>query len=93
MRTINRTNRFKKDYKREAKGRHRDVLDAALAATVTLLAMDTPLPEKLHDHALGGEWKDHRDCHLRPNLVLIYRLPDALTLELVRLGSHSELSL
>jgi mRNA interferase YafQ len=51
------------------------------------------LPEKLHDHALAGEWKDHRDCHVRPDLVLIYRLPDAHRIELVRLGSHSELSL
>jgi mRNA interferase YafQ len=93
MRTISRTNRFKKDYKREAKGQHRAVLDAALTATVTLLAMDSSLPEKLHDHALSGEWKDHRDCHIKPDLVLIYRLPDTLTLELVRLGSHSELSL
>jgi mRNA interferase YafQ len=69
------------------------VLDAALMAAVSLLATDSPLPEKLHDHALSGEWKDHRDCHIKPDLVLIYRLPDANSLELVRLGSHSELSL
>jgi len=93
MRTISRTNRFKKDYKRERKGQHRMVLDAALMAAVSLLATDSPLPEKLHDHALSGEWKDHRDCHIKPDLVLIYRLPDANSLELVRLGSHSELSL
>jgi len=47
----------------------------------------------LRDHPLTGEWKDHRDCHIRPDLVLIYRVPDAKTLQLVRLGSHSELSL
>jgi mRNA interferase YafQ len=51
------------------------------------------LPEKLHDHPLTGEWTDHRDCHVKPDLVLIYRVPDAERLELVRLGSHSELSL
>ena len=45
------------------------------------------------DYPLAGEWKDHRDCHIKPDLVLIYRLPDAENLELVRLGSHSELSL
>ena len=38
-----------------------------------------------------GEWKDHRDCHIKPDLLLIYRKPDARSLELVRLGSHSEL--
>jgi len=85
--------RFKKDYKRETKGQRRATLDAVLTAAVSLLATDDPLPEKFQDHALGGEWKDHCDCHLRSDLVLIYRLPDANTLELVRLGSQSELSL
>jgi mRNA interferase YafQ len=93
MRTISRTSRFKKDYKREAKGQHRATLDADLIAVLSLLVTDSPLPEKLHDHPLAGEWKDHRDCHIKPGLVLIYRVPDAQTLELVRLGSHSELSL
>ena len=93
MRTIRRTARFKRDYKREAKGRYRATLDRDLLAVVSLLAADAPLPEKHRDHALTGDWKDHRDCHIRPDLVLIYRKPDAETLELVRLGSHSELSL
>jgi mRNA interferase YafQ len=93
MRTISRTSRFKKDYKREAKGQHRTTLDIDLVAVLSLLVTDSPLPEKLHDHALAGDWKDHRDCHIQPDLVLIYRLPDDETLELVRLGSHSELSL
>ena len=93
MRTISRTTRFKKDYKRESKGQHRSTLDADLTTVLTLLVNDTALPERLHDHPLTGEWKDHRDCHIKPDLVLIYRLPDTETLELVRLGSHSELSL
>jgi mRNA interferase YafQ len=45
------------------------------------------------DHVLAGNWQDHRDCHIKPDLVLIYRKPDPQTLQLVRLGSHSELSL
>ncbi len=93
MRTIKRTSRFKKDYKREARGQHRATLDADLLAAVSLLAADTTMPEKFRDHPLTGEWIDHRDCHIKPDLVLIYRVPDAETLELVRLGSHSELSL
>jgi len=60
---------------------------------VNLLAADTPLPPRNSDHALSGEWADHRDCHLKPDLVLIYRKPDAASLELVRLRSHSELGL
>lgn len=93
MRTISRTSRFKKDYKREARGRHRATLDADLLAAVSHLAENSPLPEKFRDHPLAGEWDDHRDCHIKPDLVLIYRLPDPERLELVRLGSHSELSL
>lgn len=93
MRTIKRTNRFKKDYKRETKGGHRATLDDDLLAAVSLLVAGGQMPESFHDHPLAGEWADHRDCHIRPDLVLIYRMPDADTLELVRLGSHSELSL
>ena len=93
MRTISRTTRFKKDYKRESKGQHRATLDTALMSAVTLLVHDAPLPANLRDHALSGEWSEYRDCHLKPDLVLIYRLPDAESHELVRLGSQSELSL
>jgi len=93
MRTISRTSRFKKDYKREAKGQHRETLDADMRAALSHLIEDKPLPEKFRDHALAGEWSDHRDCHIKPDLVLIYRVPDEESLELVRLGSHSELSL
>jgi len=92
MRKISRTSRFKKDFKRESKGQHRASLDADLSGVVSLLVEDRPLPEKFQDHPLSGEWTDHRDCHVKPDLVLIYRLPDAETLQLVRLGSHSELS-
>lgn len=45
----------------------------------------------MRDHALIGNWKDCRDCHIKPDLVLVYRKPDADTLELIRLGSHSAL--
>jgi mRNA interferase YafQ len=93
MRTINRTGAFKHDYKREKKGHHRKTLDDDLIKIITLLATDATLPERLHDHPLVGEWKDHRDCHIKPDLVLIYRKPDANSLDLVRLGSHSELGL
>ena len=93
MRTIRRTSRFKKDYKREARGRHRKTLDADLKEVLLLLAADRMLSEKYRDHALSGDWADHRDCHIKPDLVLIYRKPDDEVLDLIRLGSHSELSL
>lgn len=93
MRTIKRTSQFKKDYKREKKGQHKKTLDDALLKVVQLLISDTALAEKNFDHSLSGEWNDHRDCHIKPDLVLIYRKPDNDTLELVRLGSHSELGI
>ena len=93
MRTIRRTARFKKDYKREAKGRHRATLDEDLRKAVLLLANDATVPPNYRDHPLTGEWKYFRDCHVKPDLVLIYHKSDAGTLDLVRLGSHSELGL
>jgi mRNA interferase YafQ len=91
MRKASRTAKFKKDYKREAKGQYRGTLDADLLSAVSLLAADQPLPEKFHDHPLTGDYTNHRECHLRPDLLLIYKKPDDRTLRLVRLGSHSEL--
>ena len=91
MREVSYTARFKRDYRREKSGRHGRKLDALLMEVVNLLAADTPLPRRNVDHPLSGEWKDFRDCHIRPDLILIYRKPDATSLELVRLGSHSEL--
>ena len=93
MRTPDYTGQFKRDYKREKKGQHRVTLDADLHAVLSDLLDDQPLQPRHRDHALMGEWKDHRDCHVRPDLVLIYRKPNDTLLQLVRLGSHSELGL
>lgn len=91
MRTIERTGQFKQDYKRASKGRHRLDLDTALTAVIVSLARDEALAPRYRDHALTGDWRDHRDCHVKPDLVLIYRLSDPETLQLVRIGSHAEL--
>jgi mRNA interferase YafQ len=93
MRTIERTTQFKRDYKRETKGLHRASLESDFIELLTALANDHQLPNNYGDHALTGNWKDHRDCHVKPDLILIYRKPDAERLQLVRLGSHSELGL
>jgi mRNA interferase YafQ len=91
MRRIERTTAFWRDFKRERKGPHRRELDALVSGAVALLIDDAPLPEKNRDHGLGGDWQDHRECHLKPDLLLIYRKPDAQVLQLVRMGSHREL--
>lgn len=93
MRKSERTGQFKRDYKREAKGPYRATLDTELVSALKALATDQPLAERYRDHALTGEWKDHRDCHIKPDLILIYRKPDDEVLQLVRIGSHSELGL
>lgn len=88
MREVSYTSRFRRDYRREKSGRHGKRLDDGGGQP---LAADQAIPRRNVDHPLSGEWRDFRDCHIRPDLILIYRKPDDQTLELVRLGSHSEL--
>jgi mRNA interferase YafQ len=88
MRTPQTASRFKRDYKREKKAN--PALDAILTPVLDMLANDTVLPERYSDHPLRGEWTGFRDCHIRPDLVLIYAKSEGV-LSLVRLGSHSEL--
>ena len=90
MRTIERSSAFKRDYKREAKGRYRATLDDDLKAVLIALATDQPLDVRYRDHDLSGDWAGYRECHIKPDLLLIYRKSDD-TLRLARLGSHSEL--
>jgi mRNA interferase YafQ len=91
MRTIEQTGAFNRDFKRiKATPRHRDI-ESVLVPVLQLLMTDQALPPRFCDHALSGDWKDHRDCHIKPDLVLIYRKPDAGVIQLVRIGSHSEL--
>lgn len=93
MRTIDRTNQFKRDYKRELKGQHRTTLDGDLVEILKVLVSDVQLAERYRDHSLSGDWKNFRDCHIKPDLVLIYQKPNDKILQLVRIGSHSELGL
>jgi len=91
MRRIERTTAFRRDFKREKRGPHRRDLDFLISSVASLLAEDLLLPEKYRDHSLAGNWRDHRECHLKPDRLLIYRKPDADVLQFVRMGSHSEL--
>jgi len=91
MRTIDRSSAFKRDYKREAKGRYRTVVGDLLKEVLQALVNDQPLEARYSDHDLSGEWAGYRECHVRPDLLLIYRKSDVDTLRLARLGSHSEL--
>ena len=87
--TVKYTTGFKKDYKRAIKhGLKIELLEQVVA----LLAMGEPLPEKNRDYDLSGDWAGHRECHILPDRLLIYRIEDdVLVLTLARTGSHSDL--
>ncbi|WP_159991741.1 type II toxin-antitoxin system YafQ family toxin [Pelistega ratti] len=94
MRDVIFTSRFKKDFKREKSSVYKLFLESdEFMDILTLLRTDTPLAEKYCDHAMKGQFKGLRNCHLRPDLVLLYELPDKNTLILVRMGSHSQLGI
>lgn len=83
------TTQFKKDY-RMAMKRHMDMdlLDNIIRA----LSKGEALGEKNKDHALTGRWMGHRECHIQPDWLLVYRIEDdVLVLTLVRTGTHSDL--
>ncbi len=86
MRTIDRATAFKRDYKREAKGPQRATLDSDLRPVLVALVTDQPLEAKYRDHDLSGDWAGYRECHVKPDLLLIYRKSDADTLRLARGG-------
>ena len=92
MRTIELSSAFKKDYRRaKSTPRHAQNMDGLLESVVGLLVEDMPLPESCHDHTLIGNWKGYRECHLKPDLLLIYSIKEPEILRVARLGSHAEL--
>jgi mRNA interferase YafQ len=93
MRRIDWTRQFKRDYKRgQSSPRYRSDLVAVLPAVLDKLAADQEPDPKHKDHALTGEMAGFRECHIRPDWLLIYaKAEDPPSLKLMRLGTHSEL--
>lgn len=87
MLKISPTNAYKRDFKKIATEL---VGSSEYVEVMYCLINGLPLAEKYRDHALSGEQQGFRDCHIKPDLVLIYTVEEEL-LRLVRLGSHSEL--
>ena len=86
---VKTTTQFKKDFKLVKK---RGLKMELLREVITVLAMGETLPEKNKDRALTGNWIGHRECHILPNWLLVYRLEDeVLVLTLTRTGTHSDL--
>lgn len=88
--TVHYTNRFKKSLKRVKKvaGFKAERLKKA----ITILSDGKVLPEDFRDHKLTGNLKSYRECHLAPDVLLIYKIEDdLLVLTLVNVGNHSQL--
>ncbi len=87
MKPVRRTGQFEKDLRL---AHRRGCRVDELAAIIDKLRAGEPLPAKNRDHSLSGEWKHHRECHIRPDWLLIYQdLGNELVL--VRTGTHSDL--
>ncbi len=86
MRKVILENQFKRDIKKH----YQSLATAAWAEVLHALCNDKTLPAKYKDHELKHNWNGYRDCHVKPDLVLIYR-KKGHSLQLTRLGSHSEL--
>ena len=83
------SNRFKKDLKLAVK---RGMNLEELNSIVDQLAAGQALPEKNHDHALTGDYIGFRECHIRPDWLLVYRVDgEELILFLFRTGTHTDL--
>ena len=93
MRTTRRTSKFNADYRRELRGQYSATVVVDLEGVVKLLATDAVLPRRYRDHRMLGIWNGYRNCHIRPDLILLYRKIGEQDLELARLGSHSQLEL
>jgi len=90
IRKINKTSRFKKEYRKAIK---RGCDPAPFEFVLNELVQGRKLPEKHRDHALTGDWVGFRECHIQPDWLLIYLIDkDALILTLTRTGTHSDLS-
>jgi mRNA interferase YafQ len=82
-----KTNQFKRSYKKQKLS---DSEDLAYIDIVYNLLCDVELVDKYKDHQLKGNMKDFRECHIKPDLLLIYMVEDDV-LKLVDIGSHTEL--
>ena len=94
MREVKQTKGFRQSLKRLGRGIYRELLvmpDGELWQAVRILANDMPLPPKYRDHPLHGNREGSRECHIRPDLLLVYKYEGDYLLILDMLGTHSEI--
>ena len=88
MKIIRKTTQFKKDFKHYSKDK-KNV--EGLFAIVEMLAKGEPIPAEYSPHPQRGRWKNHMECHVEDDYLLIWHEKEMDVIKLVRLGSHSEL--
>ena len=86
QRTLYPTTQFRRDVKKQWD----ELISPDWATVIYYLINDHEIPKKYRDHALSSEWSGFRECHIKPDLLLIYETGED-SIQLVRLGSHSEL--
>ncbi len=92
MYLLRRTKKFEKSFKKISKGYNKTTLKKEVAVAIDILASGEKLSIKYRDHALKGELKGYRECHVRPDILLIYKIEhEELILVLVDIGTHASL--
>ena len=93
MRKLRQRAIFKSDLKRGLRGTYRKILmpGGEFQQVINALRNDTALPTRYRDHSLRGKFEGCRECHIRPDLLLVYKYEGDDVMVLERLGSHSEL--
>lgn len=91
MRHVIETNEYKRCLRRAGKSIYSWLLEEELPSVIYALANDEPLDPKYRDHPLHGIWKGSRDCHIKPDFVLVYTYLGNEFLRLERLGTHAEI--
>lgn len=88
MKQLKPSSQYKKDYKRI---RNNPNKVEKLNHILKLLANEEPIPQENYPHMLSGNYKGYMECHIESDFLLVWFDPDTEQIDLVRLGSHSEL--
>ncbi len=87
MLILDYSSQFKKDFKKITKLQIPEIIE--VGNVISTLQKSLILDVKYVDHALVGNWHGFRDCHIKPDLVLIYRIHETY-LQLARIGTHND---
>lgn len=88
MLEITYSSQFKKDFKKIRKLSFSDL--KIIFEVISTLEQEGSLDAKYKDHELIGNWSNFRECHIKPDLLLIYK-KNVTELQLARIGTHSDL--